>query len=78
VTLRPDSYRQIIGQELQQRLGTTALQPVVNSGLEFDRRVPQALNEAVIELHEAGSINAVPEFSGGENACLHIGVNPRY
>jgi hypothetical protein len=73
VSERPASYIRAIGKQLA-RQGTRFVPPAVSE--DFDGRVSLALERAATDLHDAGIINAVREFSGTPNACLHVAVNP--
>lgn len=63
--------------QLRSRLGAPAQETAISTH-PFDKRIGAAAILAARQMHAAGSINLVEEFSGTENACLHIAVNPSY
>lgn len=65
-----------INQQLQQQLGSLA-QPTLYAD-NYDPAVTEAAVVAAEQLHAAGAVNLIKEFSGTPNACLHIAGNPDY
>lgn len=47
-------------------------------GEGYSNIVTDSLIKAAREMSQVGAINLVEEFTGTENACLHIAVNPDY
>ncbi len=73
---RRHAARQAIADELKSKHGSSDNEALKSE--EYDHFIVESLIAAARKMRDEGAINLIEEFSGTENACLHIAVNPDF
>lgn len=66
--------QRMIQEHIRRQAGGQGVQTEIGQG--YDERYTHAAILAARLMHQSGEINLIEEFSGTENACLHMAVNP--
>ncbi|MBX4190619.1 hypothetical protein KW794_00875 [Candidatus Saccharibacteria bacterium] len=76
VSLRDPKKQEQLAWALGRRLGEVAIPTVISGASLYDRAALTSLHRALNIMHNASIINRVAEYTGTQNECVHVCVNP--